>query len=255
MRALVLTLALFMMAGAAFASPASDACVEKYNGGAYAEAATCFEGLEAEGHLTGDLLYDQGNAWYRAGEVGKAVLAYRRAGLLMPRDGDLIANLNAARERAKDAIPPADGRGFIWGALLLPVDSMSSSELLLLGCFGWALLFVLAALRLRRELPGLVPGIALGALVAALGLGGWLIKGWEQSVRPIGIVLSEEVTLRSGRDLQSRDLLVLHEGAELRVHERTDDWVQVGINEGPRGWLPAGSVGVVELFSADRRTP
>ena len=113
----------------------------------------------------------------------------------------------------------------------------------------------LAALRLRRELPGLVPGIALGALVAALGLGGWLIKGWEQSVRPIGIVLSEEVTLRSGRDLQSRDLLVLHEGAELRVHERTDDWVQVGINEGPRGWLPAGSVGVVELFSADRRTP
>jgi|GEM_PF-265526 len=235
----------------AVASPASQACVAAYNEGAYSQAATCFEALEGEGHRTGDLLYDQGNAWYRAGELGRAILAWRRAQLLIPRDGDLIANLDSARERTKDEIPLPGGRGFIWGALLLPIDRMSSTELLLLGALGWALLFCLAAVRVRRPFTGAAPAMALGAGMAVLGLGGWLFQSWEHASRPVGVVLHDEVTLRSGRDLQSRDLLVLHEGAELHVVERGTPWIQVAVPEGPRGWLPSQAVGVAELSSRD----
>ncbi|MCO4768539.1 MAG: SH3 domain-containing protein [Deltaproteobacteria bacterium] len=236
------------------ATPQSDGCVTQYNEGAYADAAACFQGLEAEGHLTGDLLYDQGNAWYRAGELGQSILAWRRAMLLMPRDGDLIANLDAAQERTRDEIPTPRARGFVLGALLLPVDRMSASELLLLGALGWALLFGVGAVRLRREFPGAAGLMALGALCAVLGLGGWLFTTWEEANHPVAVVLLDEVTVRSGRDLGSRDLLVLHEGAQVIVAEADAEWVQVGIVDGPRGWVPAESVGVVELSSADRET-
>lgn len=246
----VLALASFMVTHA-WASAQSDTCVADYNEGLYAEAAVCFEALEAEGHRNGDLLYDQGNAWYRAGEIGRAILAYRRAKLLIPRDGDLLANLASARERTRDEIPPPSARGFILGTLLLPIDQAATSELLLLGAIGWGLLFLLAAIRLVRPFPGATGGIALGALLALFGLGGSLFQSWEQSTRPVGVVLEEEVTLRSGRDLQSRDLLVLHEGAEVIVVERGSPWVQVKVPEGPRGWLPSETLGVAELSSRD----
>lgn len=252
---LAISLLACLWAAPTWATPQSDACVAHYNEGRYADAATCFEGLEAEGHRNGDLLYDQGNAWYRAGEIGRAILAYRRAELLIPRDGDLLANLDSARDRTRDEIPPPDGRGFVLGALLLPIDRASMSELLMLGALGWALLFLLAAVRLVRPFPGAAGGIALGALLAIFGLGGWLFQSWEQSSRPLGVVLAEEVTLRSGRDLQSRDLLVLHEGAEVTVVERGTPWVQVKVPEGPRGWLPSETLGIAELSSRDPVDP
>ena len=98
-------------------------------------------------------------------------------------------------------------------------------------------------------------GMALGALCAALGLGGWLLQTWEHRARPLGVVLDEQVTLRSGCDLQSRDLLVLHEGAELSVVERGGAWVQVAVPDGPRGWLPSESLGIAELSSRDLAAP
>ncbi len=257
-RALLAVLLLSMLLGPlvsipalAIAGPDHEECVAAYTRGAYAEAAACFEELEDDGHLNGYVLYDQGNAWYRAGETAKAILAWRRAELLIPRDGDLAANLEAARERTQDAIPLPRGRGFVLGFLLLPVDRMSASELLLIGSVGWALLFGGAAIRLRRRFAGDDGVLALGALLVVLGLFGWAFKSWEDRHRPVCVVMAPEVTMRSGRDLGSRDLAVLHEGAELSVVERGDEWHQVEINDGPRGWVPAQTIGIVELSSRD----
>ncbi len=235
----------------AAASPQSEACVAHYNEGRYSEAAACFEGLEAEGHRNGDLLYDQGNAWYRSGELGRAILAWRRAELLIPLDGDLAANLRASRDRTRDDLPLPDARGPLARTLLVPIDRMAAGELLLLGALAWALLFGLATVRLLRPFPGAAGAMAIGAVIAVLGLGGWAFQRWEHTARPVGVVLDEAVTLRSGRDLQSRDLLVLHEGAEVSVVERGDTWLQVAVPEGPRGWLPAEAVGIAELSSGD----
>jgi len=235
----------------AAAGPRHEECTSAYTNGAYAEAAACFEDLEDDGHLTGDLLYDQGNAWYRAGENAKAIVAWRRAELLIPRDGDLIANLDAARYRTQDEIPLPRGRGFVVGFLLLPIDSMSGGELLLLGAIGWALLLGGGAVRLRRQYPGASGVLALGGLLVVLGLGGWAFKTWEDATHPVCVVMAEEVTMRSGRDLGSRDLAVLHAGAELSIVERGDEWHQVEINDGPRGWVPAKAITIVELSSRD----
>ncbi len=229
----------------ALATPASEACVEQYNAGNYEQSARCFEALEAEGHHNGHLLYDQGNAWFRAGDIGRAVHAWRRSALFLPRDGDLAANLRAAREQARDDLAPPDERAPLTRTLLLPFDRMAAGELLLLGAIAWALLLLLAAIRVVRPFPG-APGLLLLAGVLSLGgLSGWAARTVQLSSRPLGVVLNEEVTLRSGRDVQSRDLLVLHAGAELRVVERSTGWLQVALSSGQRGWLPTASVGLV----------
>ena len=229
----------------ALATPASDKCVEQYNAGAYGDAARCFEALEAEGHHNGHLLYDQGNAWYRAGDVGRAIHAWRRAGLFLPRDGDLAANLKSAREQARDDLAPPDARGPLARTLLMPYDRLAAHELLWLGAIAWALLLLLGTVRLLRAFPGATGLLVLCGVLSAGGLTGWAARSIQIATAPLGVVLSEQVTLRSGRDVQSRDLLVLHAGAELRVVEQTPDWLQIALSSGERGWLPADAVGLV----------
>ena len=94
----------------ALATPASDKCVEQYNAGAYADAARCFEALEAEGHLNGHLLYDQGNAWYRAGDVGRAIHAWRRAGGCSASSGRSAGTSSSAAGFAATRRSPAAAR-------------------------------------------------------------------------------------------------------------------------------------------------
>jgi tetratricopeptide (TPR) repeat protein len=221
------------------------ACAADYERGAYADAAACYRALEAAGHHNGHLHYNEGNAWYRAGDTGRAVLAYRRAELYLPRDGDVRANLAAARRAAKDDLEPPDSRGAFARAVLAPYDGLSPRELLLLGSVAWALFFSLLALRVRRDLPGGAGPLVLLGILAAAALIGWSIRSYELATSPVAVVLGDEVTLRSGRDLQSVDLARLHAGAEVTVVEEGDAWVQVALSSGQRGWMPASELGLV----------
>ena len=73
----------------------------------------------ADGHL----LYNLGNAAFRLNQIGRAILCYERARVLLPRDADLAFNLGHARERVRDVIPETEGfvgTAFFWlGSLTL----------------------------------------------------------------------------------------------------------------------------------------
>lgn len=224
---------------------ASFDCPALYESGSYVQAAECFESLLRQGHVGGHLLYDLGNARYRAGDLGQAILAWRRARLFLPRDGDVRANLESAREQVRDDLPPPGTRQGLARPLLAPFDALSSGELLLLGSIAWALLFVVLSIRLRRPFVGWAALAATLAVLATAGLGGRLVRSYWLARHPVAVVLADDVTLRSGRDVMSTDLARLHEGAEAIVIEESGDRVQVALSTGPRGWLPVGSVGLV----------
>ena len=179
------------------AQPPSFDCSALYAAGEYEAAAECFESLELQGNSNGHLLYNLGNARYRADQLGLAVHAWRRARLHLPRDGDLAAHLQTARARLRAALPPPDVRAPLERALLAPYDALSARELLLLGAFAWALLFVVLAIRVARSVPGWLPAaLTLGA-IAIFGLVGWSARSYSVARHPIAVVIVDEVTLRS----------------------------------------------------------
>ena len=47
------------------------------------------------------LLFNRGNAFFKAGQVGRAIVAYREAQAIAPRDPDIRANLRFARDRVR----------------------------------------------------------------------------------------------------------------------------------------------------------
>ena len=60
--------------------------------------------LIENGFENGHIYYNLGNAYYRIGDLGRAILFFERARLLIPRDDDLIFNLSHARNQTVDAI-------------------------------------------------------------------------------------------------------------------------------------------------------
>src|SRR5438132_13899498 len=97
---IVLCCALF--ASAAFAQ--SDAefakANQEYAQGHFKEAIYGYEALVRAGQWSANLFYDLGNAYFRVGDFGHAVLNYERALALERHHPEAIANLQIARDEA-----------------------------------------------------------------------------------------------------------------------------------------------------------
>src|SRR5438552_9824231 len=81
---------------------------QEYAQGNFAEAISGYEALVGAGQWSANLFYDLGNAYFRVGDFGHAVLNYERALALERHHPEAIANLQIARDEAHSQI----GYGF-----------------------------------------------------------------------------------------------------------------------------------------------
>jgi tetratricopeptide (TPR) repeat protein len=145
-----------------------------YEASDYAAAIELYGSLLEQGHDGGHLHYNLGNSYLRNGELGRAIASYLRGQARLPRDEDLRANLEFARQSARDAIspprpPPLLSTLFFWHF------NLSRAELAWLVVALNLLLWSGLGLRLwRRELPGSGGAVVLLS-VLLLGSGGSLL--------------------------------------------------------------------------------
>src|SRR5213593_3374221 len=99
--ALFVVVCLFIPTGAgAEAMPAEFEQANKlYEQGKFKEAADVYERLIDRGIEAPGLYFNLGNAWYKAGQNGRAVAAYLRAERLAPRDPAIRFNLDFVRRK------------------------------------------------------------------------------------------------------------------------------------------------------------
>lgn len=225
----------------------ANTCFQK---GDYACAEDDYRALLDLGVCDGNLYYNIGNTLYRRGRLADAILSWRRAELLLPRDPDIRANLEKAREKTLDALEPQPAAP----AFLFWHRSISVAEGRFLGSFllgAGFLSFILDRLSSRRDPSGRaqgalrVGGLALCVLGLLLGLGASILS-WIRASEPVTIVLVEEVKARSTLGVDGVELFLLHQGAELRVAESAAGSVLAVLPDGRRGWLPESTVGLLD---------
>jgi tetratricopeptide (TPR) repeat protein len=217
---------------AAVPAAAFDSANKLYEEGKFAEAVSSYEKLAQSGETSAALYFNLGNAFFKSGQIGRAVAAYRTAEQLTPRDPDLRANLQFARNQAQGpTLSP--GRWQRWLGRL----RLNEWTLLAVGAV-WIWLLLLAVLQWRPALR-----LALRTYVFALAiLTVFLCACVAASLREtrftrIAIVVTSEAVVRYGPLAESPTAFTVHDGAELRVLDQKDEWLQV--TAGPRrvGWL------------------
>ena len=237
-RLLLLALLLWPLAAGAQTLPAGfDAANKLYEEGRYAEAAASYERLLQGGRASAALYFNLGNAAFKSSHIGRAIAAYRQAERLAPRDPDVRANLQFARNQVQGPTLPV-GRSQRW------LGRLTLNEWTVMAAIAfWPLCLLLALIQWR---PALEPTLRRAVVVVAIGtvlLGGSLGAALVQAhaVRS-AIVVKPEAVVRAGWFEESKEAFTVHDGAELRVLDQNGKWLQVQADASRLGWLPRDDV-------------
>lgn len=209
---------------------------------AFRTAAERFERVAADGVRSAALEYNLGNVHFRLGQLGRAVLHYRRGLELDPGDADLRANLALARNRVEPYIAPA-GSTQLTQRLLFWTQNTSLDQRFWLLCIasvaGWLALAFWVVWRTPALL--VVSGLLITFAVLNAGSTVWQLR--DRHARPPAVVLQEQV-LRIGRGEGYDAALTqpLGPGVEVRVLEERAGWAEVRLGSGVVGWLPLDAV-------------
>ena len=214
-------------------STAFDQANQLYEEGKFAEAATAYAKMLRPGQASPALYFNLGNALFKAGQVGRAVLNYRLAERLAPRDPDIRANLKFARGRVATGATPTPSWWQRWTSRL----ALDEWTLLTSGALWiWLGLLTLGQWRpaLRKSLSGYTATTGVGAVLLALCLG---LETYNRFAVKSVIVSAREVVVRYGPWDESPNYFTVRDGMELSVLDSKGEWVQVADRAKRIGWL------------------
>jgi tetratricopeptide (TPR) repeat protein len=217
-----------------------NAANKLYAEGKFAAAAGAYEKILQSGTVSTALYFNYGDAEFKLGRLGRAIAAYRRAELLAPRDAEVRANLDFVRKQVARPVW-SESRGEQWLGML----TLNEWTVLAAGAFWLAFsLFAVRQVRpvWRSRLRGLTTGAVGLTVFLCAGLGAVAAMHFS---KPTAVVVEPEATARSGPFAEAQDSFKVHDGAELAVLDRHDNWLQVSDGAGRIGWLPAKQVEIL----------
>ena len=213
----------------------------------FREAIDDYNRLIQSGYENGHIYYNLGNAHLRLNEIGEAILNYERARLFIPRDPDLIYNLQYAHDRVQDAIP--ESQGFIVTAFFW-LRSLSLGEVLwifvVLNFLFWAILFIRLFWRTEWTYYLFIVLLVFWT-IAGVSFG---LKWYQMETDNRAVILDKEVNILAGPDIRDTVLFKLHEGAVVHNERSEDGWYLISLPDGKRGWINAKSVRMINVPKA-----
>ena len=248
MRAGIRVLALLVLAcSAPMVLHAQDEIVDRgnvaYQEGDYTAAIEAYEAVIEGGFSSAGLQYNLGNAHFKSGNLGRSILHWERSLALSPSDPDTRAYLELARSLTADAIEPMPT---FWLFALTSgwVNLLSAAFLMMVVGLAW---YTTTAGIVIRVLFRSDRMIALGRSSTMIGLPFLILFGTTLFVREVGfdsvdrgVVLVEVVPARSApAEDDDLTLFEVHEGTRVRIDQRTGSWVEVVLDDGKVGWIPA----------------
>jgi len=215
-----------------------------YSRGEFAEAARGYHRIASSGWRAAALFYNLGNAWFKQGDLARAIRNYRRAEELSPRDPEIAKNLEYARGAIEDDTSPPSPAAWskIENALvrLLPLSGWAALALIV---FWLAVLWILAAILFPALRPANRPVLRILILVfLVLALGTWRAR--VRASRAQGIILPAEVVARYSPGPEETEAFLLHTGTEVRLLRRDGSgrWAQIALPDGKSGWIPVSAL-------------
>ena len=221
---------------------------EAYSVGQYETALADYSKIEEGGYESYKLYYNMGNAWYKLGNMGKAILYYEKALKLNPAGEDAKNNLQIAKLRTLDKIDVLPE--FILTTWIKDIRNMMSSN-------GWGytavglfvvvcvllLLFKFAPTTGGRKLSFVLACVVFLFFIFAL-LFAFNLRSNANS-EDYAVVMVPVSNVKSAPNSTGNNLFILHEGSQVEILEEAGKWRRIEISDGRQGWLESKDIEVI----------
>ncbi len=237
----------------------------RYEAGDYDGAIVEYTELVDAGAADKDLFYNLANAFYKTGDLGRAVLFYERARRIAPRDQDVRRNLSLVRTQLRDEQFVREQNRFTRGLVWLH-NNLSASEMVVFASCCYLMLCLLGIVFLFRDStavaaiykrisvlsPGRLVGLGksqdiifaitiISFLFLSTGFSAWKKMGKETS-RGEAVVVDREAPVFSSPTEDATLQFKIHEGTVVRARERRPRWTRITLPGGLSGWVSTASV-------------
>ncbi len=218
-----------------------------YHAGAYDEAIEQYVRLQRDYDVkSAPLFFNLGNAWYRNGSLGKAILHYEAALAVEPRFEPARKNLDTVLQDTRRRLPAPDPAMLEQGSLVRYYPFSPWHSLVLTHA---CLLLALALLVVRywRDTPRIkwmghfLPALAL--LFFAFAVMG---NQATRTAPKLAVALPDEAPVYFSMSELDSPRFLLYEGDRVLIDRFEGDWARVHAYGGERGWTRRGNTGVVE---------
>jgi tetratricopeptide (TPR) repeat protein len=231
-------------AASTFAQPDADFAKanQEYAQGHFKQAISGYEALVRAGQWSATLFYDLGNAYFRTGDFGHAILNYERALALDRHHPEATANLQIARDEAR-ALELQQSRPERY----LQFASVNQYSIAAAIAFWLAMFAIVMLIFARRRSATMIAMLGFCLLVSALST--YAMYALERGSRGYGlaIVTGKDVQARLATADTANSVLALPPGSEVKILSTRGDWIYTALPNNLRGWIPAKDAQQVRL--------
>ncbi|GAP67918.1 protein containing TPR repeat [Bacteroidales bacterium 6E] len=207
----------------------------------FEQAIQLYEQVLASGKESAQVYYNLGNAYFKTGDMPKALLNYERAKLLAPGNEDIDFNIRIARQNIVDNIEPLPQAFFVrwWNGI---VNQASADRWATVSIVLFFVALVLLAIFFFSQF-SMVKRITFWFSVATFA-GAILTFSFASQQKKVlnqrtqAIVFAPRVTVKSSPASTGTDLFLIHEGLKVEITDSLSTWKEIRIPDGNKGWLP-----------------
>ncbi len=213
----------------------SGACLF-YEKGDYKAAIKEYDRILDMGYESGQLYYNLGNSYFKDGQLGMAVLNYKRAKNFMPRDGDLESNYRHVLFRLRYPAAPKPEilplRIFNNLALYFTVNELAIFLAVLFFVFIATVLSHLYFHRIKAYF-----AVAVAAILILFALAVSLAVEKALSISREAVVVDKEADSKFEPFERATTHFKLYEGLTVSILDSKPPWYKIRRPDGKAGWV------------------
>jgi hypothetical protein len=213
---------------------------DEFSKGRFQDAIKGYQTLVDSKQWSAPLFYNLGNAYFRTGDFGRAILNYERALALDPRHPETAANIALAREETRSA-ELQNGR------IDILLNRVTTNQVVIAATITfWLMVFAVTLMISSRRRSTLVLTTAVMAFLVTIASVAAVYR-IETTRGTVAIVTADNVRARLATADNAGSVMQLPPGSEVQILSHRGDWVYAGLPNKMRGWIPAVSVESVRL--------
>ncbi len=220
----------------------SNKFASEYNKGNFVKAQEICQKNIDPSHPSPGWLYDLGNTYTQEGKLAEALVSYKRALLLDPRDQDTLQNLNYVRRLL--FLPPLYQTGTPFELLIYIRDILRPDEWLLGGAILFFVLFMVLTFRRRVSHYAFISASIILIVFILLSIGMFINQNRTIYSYKNAIVTERNPVVYSLPSADSsEEKITVTIGEEVKVQDKLDNWTLISSeNNKIIGWVNSTAV-------------